>query len=336
MMENKKIVLSVITLVFVMILTGCGFQKKEFDINFSNTGDSNTPKVVIDEDGKLQEPEAPIKEGYRFLYWEMDGEEYDFDEIVNQDIKLVAKWEKIEDESDNKDKDKYKAKTYEVSFDSLGGTGVSNQAIKETEKAKEPTVPTKEGYKFLYWQLDGKEYNFNTIVTKDIKLVAKWEKVEEVSKEDPTPPVIVARYLVTFDSTGGSKVSSIEVIRNKTVAKPTTNPTRSGYRFIGWLLNGTTYDFNTPVTKSITLTAKWEQIIIYTVTIEELGIDGISMKVIVKKNGTVINALEALDSNGVTLGKHNQEYNVILVHNKYTNNIAKIKLNDGTIVNVSK
>ncbi|MBQ9740748.1 MAG: Cna B-type domain-containing protein, partial [Kiritimatiellae bacterium] len=37
------------------------------------------------------------------------------------------------------------------------------------------------------------------------------------------------------------------------------DPTRSGYTFKGWTLGGTAYDFNTPVTGSITLKAKWEK-----------------------------------------------------------------------------
>ncbi len=36
-------------------------------------------------------------------------------------------------------------------------------------------------------------------------------------------------------------------------------PTRSGYIFRGWTLNGAAYDFSTPVTSDITLTAKWER-----------------------------------------------------------------------------
>jgi len=65
---------------------------------------------------------------------------------------------------------------------------------------------------------------------------------------------------VTFNSNGGSAVASQTVKSSATATKP-TNPTRSGYTFAGWYTDNekftTKYDFATPVTKNITLYAKW-------------------------------------------------------------------------------
>lgn len=66
-------------------------------------------------------------------------------------------------------------------------------------------------------------------------------------------------YTVTFDSQGGSDADSVQVSRNQTVAKP-DDPVRDGYRFDGWYTDpeGTqSYDFETNVTQSFTLYAKW-------------------------------------------------------------------------------
>ncbi len=66
-------------------------------------------------------------------------------------------------------------------------------------------------------------------------------------------------YTVTFDSQGGSDTDSVQVSRNQTVAKP-DDPVRDGYRFDGWYTDpeGTqSYDFETNVTQSFTLYAKW-------------------------------------------------------------------------------
>ena len=67
---------------------------------------------------------------------------------------------------------------------------------------------------------------------------------------------------VTFNSDGGTPVEEAKVLRGQKVAKPTDDPTKSGYTFIGWEdANGAgAYDFDTPVTAPLTLTAKWEKV----------------------------------------------------------------------------
>ena len=63
-------------------------------------------------------------------------------------------------------------------------------------------------------------------------------------------------FKVRFDSDGGSAVSTQRVQDGLYAEKP-ENPTKDGYQFAGWFLNGELYDFETPVTGEITLTAKW-------------------------------------------------------------------------------
>lgn len=62
---------------------------------------------------------------------------------------------------------------------------------------------------------------------------------------------------VTFNSDGGSKVASKTIDKGSKVTKP-TNPTKSGYKFLGWYVGNTTYNFNTVVNKDLTLVAKWQ------------------------------------------------------------------------------
>ena len=66
---------------------------------------------------------------------------------------------------------------------------------------------------------------------------------------------------VTFNSDSGTPVEEAKVLRGQKVAKPTDDPTKSGYTFTGWEdANGAgAYDFNTPVIAPLTLTAKWEK-----------------------------------------------------------------------------
>ncbi|MDE5539029.1 MAG: InlB B-repeat-containing protein, partial [Bacilli bacterium] len=63
---------------------------------------------------------------------------------------------------------------------------------------------------------------------------------------------------VNFDTQGGSYVSR-QIVKSGDTANYVISY-RDGYSFVGWYLNGSKYDFNTPVTQPITLVAKWEKI----------------------------------------------------------------------------
>ena len=65
------------------------------------------------------------------------------------------------------------------------------------------------------------------------------------------------QYLVTFDSNGGTPIESVKVKKNSLVSKP-NDPEKEGYVFLGWTENGKLYDFNTKITKNITLVASYE------------------------------------------------------------------------------
>ena len=64
-------------------------------------------------------------------------------------------------------------------------------------------------------------------------------------------------YTVTFKSNGGTEVATQTVKSGDTAMYVAS--TRVGYEFLGWYLDGEKYDFNAPVTKKITLIAKWKE-----------------------------------------------------------------------------
>ena len=68
---------------------------------------------------------------------------------------------------------------YTVTFDSNGGTNIDSVVVKENDVIIEPSSPEKEGYTFEYWELDGKQYDFNTKVTSEITLIAKWQEIDK-------------------------------------------------------------------------------------------------------------------------------------------------------------
>ena len=155
---------------------------------------------------------------------------------------------------------------YTVTFNAYGGFPTPvEQHVKSGEKAVLPVAPTLKGYTFAFWYLGEDEqnataYDFDTPVTGDITLTAKWN---------------INKYTVTFDSYGGTPVPpKQEVEYGFTAAKP-DDPTLKGHTFAFWYLgedeqNATAYDFGTPVTENITLTAKWN-INKYTVTFDTDG-----------------------------------------------------------------
>ena len=93
--------------------------------------------------------------------------------------------EHINEENILKDEDTDN-KIYLVTFDSDGGSKVENQIIDKGNKISKPANPTKDGYNFVEWQLDGKTFDFNTELTQDIILKAKWEKNNTQSNNSNT------------------------------------------------------------------------------------------------------------------------------------------------------
>jgi len=95
--------------------------------------------------------------------------------------------------------------------------------------------------------------------------------------DDPVDDPVT--FTVTFDKNGGDtdaipQTRTVTEGETQTVALPTTEPTRDGYRFIGWK-DESDEDFTdeTPVTDDITVYAQWEQIVYYSVTFYDNNVE---------------------------------------------------------------
>ena len=131
---------------------------------------------------------------------------------------------------------------YVVTFQDREGNKLGEQLVKPNGTATAPTAPTKEGY-IVEWQLDGEKYDFSKKVEKDITLVAVWKQ----------------NYTVTFDAKGGKPIPDAQkVVKDGTATAP-TDPTKKGYTFVEWQLDGAKYDFGMKVTENITLVAVWKK-----------------------------------------------------------------------------
>lgn len=239
---------------------------EKFIVKFNTDGADTIESQIIEKGNKVQKPNDLTKEGYSFKGWLLNDSPYDFETVIDKNIELKANFEKIEEEKPKEEK-------YTVKFNANGGSGVGPQTIVKGNKVQKPSDPTRNGYTFAGWTLNGKKYDFNSKVTSSITLVANWNEIKKNS------------YTVTFDSNGGNKVDSKTVVEGEKVTKP-NDPTRSGYTFEGWTLNGNVYDFNSEVKSNITLVAKWKEIIKnnYTVTFDSNGGSSVSPQTITEGN----------------------------------------------------
>lgn len=97
-------------------------------------------------------------------------------------------------------------KRYTVTFDADGQT--EDVSVKEGEKVSAREAVQKDGYTFLGWYLGDQKYDFDTPVTADITLCAKWEK-----KETPKPAqeVTAAPALASVKSIANKKTVQVEI-----------------------------------------------------------------------------------------------------------------------------
>ena len=125
---------------------------------------------------------APSRAGYQFAGWQdADGKQYAAGDAVTVDhnITLTAQWNKL----------------VTVSFDLCGhgGANISSQTFVSGNKASEPTAPKEDGWVFGGWYTEkGCKYrfSFDSAVTSDITLYAKWDRVTTVVSAPvatPTP-----------------------------------------------------------------------------------------------------------------------------------------------------
>ena len=172
---------------------------------------------------------------------------------------------------------------YTITFDLNGGAGiVEQQTVDAGGRAKEPADPTKENFIFAGWYdkkvageagggfLDSEPFDFSTIVTENIELIACWRPTGDTAA------------MVLFDmnrdegATGSAAVPMQIVEFGGKITQPESTPTWEGtktdkkektYTFLGWFTaqtGGTEWNFETELTSEnakdgvFTLYAHWD------------------------------------------------------------------------------
>ncbi|CAK7032347.1 MAG: hypothetical protein PARBA_03901 [Parabacteroides sp.] len=142
-------------------------------VTFDAQGGSEVEPLTVNKGEKLAKPTNPTKENCSFLGWYKDDAyttPWEFaTDVVNEDITLYARWSNPGET------------VYTVTFDTNGGNEIEAASVKANEKLTMPANPQKMGFKFRGWYSDPEKqvvYDFNTPVTGDITLYAKWIKSE--------------------------------------------------------------------------------------------------------------------------------------------------------------
>ncbi len=196
-----------------------------YNLNEGTNNSANPKTYTVEQEVRLQDPE---RKGYKFSGWTDNG-------LISKDSigekTFTASWKIIE---------------YNIIYNLEGGTNDSSNPTKYNVNTPKITLkaPTKLGYKFIEWTNGGIIENGST---GDKSFTAKWE---------------IVTYKITYKLDGGinniNNPAAYNVHDNITLAEPT----KTGYKFIGWSDNG-----KIPVnsTGDKVFTANWE-IIGYKIT----------------------------------------------------------------------
>lgn len=151
-------------------------------VDFNSMGGSAVNSQLISYNEKIAKPTNPSKHGLALVGWykeEACMNEWNFavDHVLT-DITLYAKW----------------GPPCEVTFNSMGGSPVSNQTIGEGGKVVKPEAPINTGYVLLGWYMDQAytiPWDFDKdVVTEDVTLYALWGEMLDGSGTEADPYLI--------------------------------------------------------------------------------------------------------------------------------------------------
>lgn len=230
--KKKTLILNTLLLIFcvVVIALFCMMPGRKVEVlekymvSFDPNGGESIAAIEIEDGKEVSEPDAPTKEGYIFVGWMLGDELYDFSQGVSEDITLKAAWKEIEPDK----------VYYTVRFNTDGGTTIANQVVESGQMVTQPENPTKEGYTFEGWQIDGALYDFGQPVMSDLTITAIWFEVEK--PDEPEEPTEDKTYTVRFNGNGGTLGNncSNQTVKSGERAKSGCTATRSGYSLVGF------------------------------------------------------------------------------------------------------
>ena len=219
-------------------------NKENITIKYDSNGGNYLKDSEIKKGNSLVLP-TPVKEGYKFIGWYVDGKLVDENTKFDNNKILIAKWILIGSpyEKQSNKKTTTSNTTTEtntttttktkltVSFDTKGGSYIAPITSTCNNVALElPEDPVKENAEFKGWvdKNNNPVGNGTILPCEDITLYATWGMLTR-KIEVPVGPTVILH----FDSTGGSEVPSrIVACTHQPMTFPV--PTKEGYIFGGW------------------------------------------------------------------------------------------------------
>ncbi len=281
--SKKKLIIIISIIVGVLLIAGILLLlllggKKTFTVTYDTAGGTKIGAETVKKGEIVYLPSEPTKEGYKFVCWEYKGSCYTAINIeVKEDVTFKAKWEAVEDDSNTE---------YTITFEYENGRPSKTIKVRKGNTIPEQPDPTREGYDFICWEYNGYPFYFYDEVDKDMTIYAKWHD----QKDD--------EYIINFNSNGGSSVSSQTVKKGNKVVEP-KEPTKEGYEFVEWRLNGSKFDFNKEISGNLTLIAEWREII--TIKFDSNGGSSVPSQT-VKYGGTVTKPADPTKANATFEG----------------------------------
>ena len=269
------------------------YTPKKYEVKFQdNFGNTIAHTVEVNHNETVTEPKAENKTYYSFKEWQLDGKKYDFSNKIVKPLTLVGEYdrpigyyvcfiqnEQLHDSINFIDITKdvnAKSKVDKSALDALYGfdTGIFNpknrtkdisevsdlsnilgdseealneRATKIFKSRKErPAWLDKEDYEVKMYRLVMERDGLHV----DMKLIGK-------DGQEIKPPA--KTYTVQFKDDEGNTLSDSQTVKENEKANEPEAPAKEGYKFIGWQLNESKYDFSSPVTQDIVLVAKFEK-----------------------------------------------------------------------------
>ena len=269
-MDNKNMVYALVVIVIVVIAAAGVYIATSGggNGNGSDGGDdsdeTDTPSVtetkrwnivILDPDGdpdnyqthyvkvgdRLEEPSINAKEDMTFMGWTVKetGYTWDFGDVVTDDMVLEGNWSELF----SVEIDGYTV-TVTISDEWADNTTLINwgDTTAESLNAGDNTAV----HDYIMSNV--------TIEVTSIDGDEMWKSTHRLNLDGHYNPV--RTHTVWFDTVEGSYLGPQTVNHGEKVLKPGT-PIREGYIFDGWTLNGSEYDFDSPVYNEITLRASW-------------------------------------------------------------------------------
>jgi len=143
------------------------WEPEVFMIRYHTNGGEEIEDQEVGFESNI-ETVLPTKEGYAFVGWFVDEEltdQLDLDQMPMHDLTLYAKW---------------RVNTYEIVFDSNGGSDVASISAEYEAPIAEPDEPTRANHEFLGWFMDpalSEPFDFGLMPAYNLTLYAKWQSL---------------------------------------------------------------------------------------------------------------------------------------------------------------